>query len=104
MFARSRPRELPHALRLIAVNAAHPQHGSLIPREAPDDVVRGSQRDVSVVCIGRYFQQNARIAIGFTQIPQALELALLDQEEIVGLHSFNQGKSKERIRVPWLIL
>ena len=104
MLARRRAGQLLHSEILVAVNAAEPQHGSLIPGQAPDDVVRGAQRDVGVVRIGRHFQQHARAPIGLPQMVQTLDLPLLDQEEIVRLHALDQRERKQRIGVLGLLL
>src|SRR5437667_9008816 len=81
------------------MNSTEPEHEARTTREASDDVISRSQRDVCVVRVGLLHQQQFGVFVGFLKALQCLDMLLLENHEGVRLHSCRHGEREESLRV-----
>ena len=91
--------QLLHPREPVAVHASKPEEEPLGGWQTTDDVIRRTERKVSVGRIARASQKVLGVALRLANEVKALQLALLDQAGEVGLHASGEGEGDQGFRV-----
>jgi len=91
--------ELPEPRLLVAVDTGEAEEELLEQRQTADDVVRRTQRQIGIGGVRRHGQQALRVLVRFADHLQAVELFLVDQARIVGLHPEAQGHGEQGVGI-----
>src|SRR5260370_565877 len=86
------------------MNSTEPKHEACAAREASDNVVGHSERDIRIIRFGPHRQQLLGILVGFLEPLQGLDMLLLENHVGIRFHSGRQGESEESFRVACVYL
>ena len=83
----------------VAVDDSEPQEKLLDSRRTPDGVIRLTQAQIGIRRVLRDHQEFVGVRVGLANPFQAVELWLVDQADIVGLHTDAQSHCEEGVRI-----
>src|SRR5437588_7103596 len=91
--------KLLHAELFVAVDSSEPKQEACTAREASDNVVGRSQRDIRVIGVRLLCEQSLGMFVCFLAPLQGFQVLLLEHHVCVGFHPCRQRQSKERFGV-----